>query len=229
MYNLGEDDYDFIKKLRKRGDKSLSWGGTVDKKIKIKKEVFKMVNIVRLEIGQYEFVELDLDKTDAELAVMLSKAMIVQSIKNGEERPIEVALEEVKPSPIAKPKAVSKPKAMAKASPKPVSKPSPAKRPAPAGKKDNYEFLTINKEESFVITPKEATGSHKGNYGLNYFYVVEVDGDLFKVSVGEKTAGGALVGLLNQCVESDEEFEFVLGKTEKGVFYAQDSDGESLL
>lgn len=214
MYDFGEDDYDFIKELRKGGD-------LADKKPKQIKQEEKVMSIVRLEIGQYEFVELDLTQDEGTLQALIDTAKKVQAYKNSG---VEEAVE---PAPKAGKPAASKPTPKPKAGKPSAGKPTPKPK---AGKKGDYpdsdlEDIKFKANQAYDLKPIKNTGDTKGTYGKLYFYVVEIDGVQYKTAIGKTE----IVELFDQCIAEYPEAVLTVGKNEDNHWYVLDDEGESLI
>lgn len=222
MYDFGEDDYDFIKELRKGGD-------LADKKPKqIKQEEIKMIeqkNYVRIEIGQYQFAEIDLSLDTAAAKELVDKAVELVQHKDSK-------LNATKPAPTSTPAPTTSAPAPAPtaSTPKPAPAPAPTSAPAPQG--DNkypdagLEQIKISANQAYNVVPIQCTGSSPSNYGGNmYYYIIEIDGKQYKTIVGKT----AIAQLFDSCIASPDTFVLTLGKDGDNHWYVLDNQGNKLV
>ena len=223
MFSKELETRDYLENLRKKAE----FLGHESEEINIKQESKmgdEQSGIIRLVLQrQYEFINIPTEVTEKEGKAIIDMAQALSDYNAGEDTE---EVEEVKPKKVKKESKKSfndddedeeevKPKKSKKSKPK------------SGGERKEYDFLpTVNKGDSVDLTIKEATGTHEGQYGMQYFFVVEdEDGKEFKYSTSE-TNGKVLTALL----ESEDEPEVTIKRKKKGMgFYSIIFEGEDLL
>ena len=178
-----------VKKLKKKGGEN----NMADPK-----------NIVRVEIGQYEYAELDLDSGDEkELKGLVALAVTLKDYKDKLRNAGNVSDEADDDEPVAK-----------------KHKKSKKSTPSKGGKK--MFFKVVDKDVDYEILLKQNLGDSSGKYGGTDF-LVEHDGDEKTFTMSNDRISAIFDDYMGEVVNISKR-----KKGENYIFQVADEDGDEL-